>query len=253
MPGTRNSVIGLALLVNVFLIGEESIHAQSLGHLKVGSFSSAKVNADLPDEWHPVTYSQSARHTKYSLVKDENTVVVKAVSEQSASALTRAISIDPAQHQVIQWRWKVNNILRKGDVNKQEADDYPARVYVNFTFDATKVGYLEKIKYKATQLIGGQSIPYRAIVYIWGSNTPAGTMIQNSYSDRVMMFVVQGGADKLQQWVTERRNIYDDYRKAFGSEPPMISSVAIMTDTDNTEESAIAWYGDIVFSSVKAN
>ena len=64
-----------------------------------------------------------------------------------------------------------------------------------------------------------------------------------------MMFVVEGGDEKLQQWVTERRNVYEDYKKAFGEEPTMISGVAIMTDTDNTRESAVAWYGDIVFNT----
>ena len=45
---------------------------------------------------------------------------------------------------------------------------------------------------------------------------------------------------------------YEDYKKAFGEEPPMISGVAIMTDTDNTGESAIAYYGDILFSKTKS-
>jgi hypothetical protein len=72
-------------------------------------------------------------------------------------------------------------------------------------------------------------------------------MIANAYTDRAMMFIVQGGAGELQQWVTEKRNVYEDYKKAFGEEPTMISGVAIMTDTDNTRESAVAWYGDIVF------
>ena len=38
----------------------------------------------------------------------------------------------------------------------------------------------------------------------------------------------------------------DDYRKAFGDEPTAVSGIAIMTDTDNTGESAIAYYADIV-------
>jgi hypothetical protein len=61
-----------------------------------------------------------------------------------------------------------------------------------------------------------------------------------------MMFVVESGPSKLNQWVSEERNILEDYKKAFGQEPPMISGIAIMTDADNTGESAIAYYGDIV-------
>ena len=62
-----------------------------------------------------------------------------------------------------------------------------------------------------------------------------------------MMFVVESGSAKLNQWVNEERNVYEDYKKAFKEEPPMISGVAIMTDTDNTAESATTYYGDIIF------
>jgi hypothetical protein len=182
-------------------------------------------------------------------VEDDGTIVVKAVSDRSASGLTRAISISPEQFPVIQWRWKVNNVLQKGDVTSKDGDDYPARLYIAFAFDPDKAGYLDRLEYEAARLIQGKDIPYRAISYIWGNNAPAGTMIPNAYTDKVMMFVVESGAGKLQQWVTERRNVYQDYQKAFGEEPAMISGVAIMTDTDNTGESAIAWYGDIVFRS----
>lgn len=58
---------------------------------------------------------------------------------------------------------------------------------------------------------------------------------------------VKTNRDRLLAWVTETRNVYEDYKRAFGKDPPMISGVAIMTDTDNTGESATAHYGDIVF------
>ncbi len=61
------------------------------------------------------------------------------------------------------------------------------------------------------------------------------------------MIVVESGDSRLDRWVSVERNIYKDYLQAFGEEPPMISGVAIMTDTDNTGESATAYYGDIVF------
>jgi len=53
-------------------------------------------------------------------------------------------------------------------------------------------------------------------------------------------------------WVAEERNVYDDYRRAFGKEPPRVSGVAIMTDTDNTKERATAYYGDLVFAREQA-
>lgn len=246
----RSSLKRLALPITwtiCLLTGTGLTHAQSPEHLEVGIFSSARTSDSLPEEWQRLTFRRIKRHTDYSLVEDGDTVVVKAISNQSASGLVRAISIAPAEYPVIQWRWKVNNVLQKGDVTSKDGDDYPARIYITFAFDPDKAGYLERLEYAAARLIYGEDVPYRAISYVWGSNSPAGTMVANSYTDRAMMFVVHSGKEKLQQWVTERRNVYEDYKKAFGEEPTMISGVAIMTDTDNTRESAIAWYGDIVF------
>lgn len=62
--------------------------------------------------------------------------------------------------------------------------------------------------------------------------------------------MVESGPAKLNTWVTEERNVYEDYKSAFGEEPPMISGVAIMTDTDNSGEAAEAYYGDIVLKKL---
>lgn len=221
--------------------------AQSAETLEVTAFSSSSPGATLPDGWQPLAFPRIERHTDYALVEDEGSVVLKAVSDASASGLTRAVSIDPRQYPVIQWRWKVGNVLRKGDVTRKDGDDYPARIYITFAFDPDKAGYLERLQQAAARLVYGEAVPYRAISYIWGSNSRAGTMVANAYTDRVMMFVVRSGEESLQQWVTQRRNVDADYRRAFGEEPTAISAVAIMTDTDNTRESAVAWYGDIAF------
>jgi len=63
-----------------------------------------------------------------------------------------------------------------------------------------------------------------------------------------MMVVVESGEKHSNTWTSEKQNIYEDFLKAFKNEPPMISAVAIMTDTDNTGEIATAHYGDILFS-----
>ena len=221
--------------------------ANAAERVPVGVFSQAATGQALPLDWQPLTFKRVERHTDYSLVQDGSAVVVKAVSAQSASGLIRKISIDPEQYPTLQWSWKVNNTLQGGDVSRKDGDDYPARIYITFAFDADSAGYFEKLKYQAAQLLFGAELPYRAISYIWGSNSTADTMVANPYTDNVMMFVLQSGDAQLQQWVAETRNVHEDYKTAFGEEPPMINAVAIMTDTDNTGESAVAWYGDIEF------
>lgn len=249
MRGTR--IISTALAVHLLClpVPGDTAHAKPPETIEAGKFSLASAGDALPSGWQPLTFSGIRRHTVYSLVNEGDTVVIKADSDRSASGLVHALSIDPAAYPVISWRWKIAHTLRKGDVTRKSGDDYPARIYITFAYDPGRAGYLEQLKQKAARLVYGKDVPYRAISYIWASNSPAGSMAENPYTDRNMMFAVRGGDAESGQWVTERRNIYEDYRKAFGEEPTMISGVAIMTDTDNTGESVTAWYGDILFMS----
>ncbi len=242
----ERAIIIPALLI-YFLTSPLTIRAQSQAIIEVGKFSATAVGDALPPGWKPLTFKKIERHTTYALVKDNDAVVVKAVAEASASGLTREIKINPKEYPIVKWRWKVSNILKNGDVHQKKGDDYPARIYITFEYDSSKLSFLEKGKYEAIRLFYGQYPPLGAINYIWESKAPIGTMVPNPFTDRVMMFVVETGSSKLNQWVNEERNIFEDYKKAFGQEPPMISGIAIMTDTDNTGESATAYYGDILF------
>jgi len=243
-------ILTFVLMIQLFL-SSLITQAQSQAIIEVGKFSAATVGDTLPPDWKPLTFKKIEKHTTYTLVKDNDSVVVNAVAEASASGLTREIKINPKEYPIIQWRWKITNILKKGDVRAKEGDDYPARIYITFEYDANKLGFFEKVKYETAKLLYGQYPPLAAINYIWESKAPIGTMVPNPYTDRAMMFVAESGPSKLNQWVNQERNIFEDYKKAFGQEPPMISGIAIMTDTDNTGESATAFYGDIVFKKAR--
>jgi len=242
----RLLIIGLPFL----LLAPAYADAQSDPVIEVGKFSAAAEGQTLPDGWKPLTFKKIPRHTTYTLVRDGETVAVKAVSDAASSGLTREIRINPKDYPIVQWRWKVANILQKGDVSQKEGDDYPARIYITFEYNPKNVGFFEKAKYEAINMFYGQYPPIGAINYIWESKAPKGTMLPNTYTDKVIMFVVESGKEKLNTWVSEEQNVYEDYKKAFGEEPPMISGVAIMTDTDNTGESATSYYGDIAFRKV---
>ena len=247
----RSCLTAIAIITPILLIYFLVFHlttlAQSQKMIEVGKFSAATLGDTLPPDWKPLTFEKIERHTTYTLVKDNDKVVIKAVAEASASGLTREIKINPKEYPIIQWRWKVTNILKKGDVHRKEGDDYPARIYITFEYDPSKLSFFEKVKYETIKLLYGQYPPLGAINYIWESKAPIGTVVPNPYTDRVKMIVVESGEAKLNQWVNEERNVYEDYKKAFGEESPMISGIAIMTDTDNTGESATAYYGDILF------
>jgi hypothetical protein len=213
----------------------------------VGKFSDANPGDKLPAGWQPFIFKNIDAHTSYSLVKDGDTPVIQAVSKASCSGLIRKNRINPEKYPIIQWRWKASNIYRKGDIAKKEGDDSPARIWITFEYDTGKAGLIERAKLKLTQLLYDGCPPCGALVYIWASKAPVGTITPNPRTDRVKMIVVESGKESLNTWITEERNLFDDYVAAFGVKPPMISGIAIMTDSDNTKESATAFYGDILF------
>jgi hypothetical protein len=237
------------LLAATFLIlaGHPAVQAESSSVIEVGRFSAEKQNDELPAGWEPFTFRGIDRHTDYRLVEEDGKVVVQATSRASASGLMRRIAIDPREYPIVQWRWKAASVLEKADIHRKEGDDYPARIYIAFEYDPAKLSFSERIKYGVAKMLHGEHPPHAVLNYLWASKAPVGLVAPNAYTDRSMMIVVQSGAENLNAWVEEERNILEDYRKAFHEEPPMISGVAIMTDTDNTEESATAYYGDILF------
>jgi len=163
--------------------------------------------------------------TRYEVVQEDGQRCIKATSDASASALYHEIDFDPREYPFLAWRWKVNNILAKGDELKKEGDDYAARVYVVFPsalFWRTK-----------------------AINYIWANKLPQGQSVPNPFTSNACMIAVESGTPHVGQWLEEKRNLLEDFRKCFGEDPPKAGAVAIMTDTDNTGEQAVAWYGPI--------
>jgi hypothetical protein len=201
-------------------------------------------------DWKPLTFAKVPKHTVYELVKDGEAVVVRARSDAAASGLAREVRIDPRRYPIVRWRWKVENLLQKSDIRTREGDDYPARLYITFEYEPDKVSAGRRAKYRLGRLLFGD-IPIAALNYVWDGKALAGTVTDNAYTDFAKMIVVRSGEAQVGAWVEESRNVYEDYRKAFGGEPPMIKGVAIMTDTDDTGESATAYYGDIVFEAAR--
>ena len=163
--------------------------------------------------------------THYQVAREDDQLCIKATSRSSASALYYKIKYDLKDYPVVTWRWKVDHVLTKGSALYKNGDDYAARVYVVFpswAFWRTK-----------------------AINYIWANKLPRGQAVHNPFTANVVMIAVKSGSGLTGQWVDERRNVLEDYRRYFGEDPPSAGAIAIMTDTDNTGEGAVAWYGPI--------
>ena len=199
-----------------------------------------------PEGWEPLTFRKIPQHTHYGLVREGDSLVVRAESNGGASGLVRTIDVDPKTHPHVRWRWKVENVLRAGDVTRKEGDDYAARLYILFEPDPSRLGFGRRLLYRAARVVYGE-LPTHSLTYIWASRARRGKIYDNPYTDQVKMLVVESGAERVGEWIEEERSVVDDYRRAFNEDPPNIRGVGIMTDTDNTGEAAVAYYGEIRF------
>lgn len=212
--------------------------------ITVGAFSEATGTSPLTDGWTSVNIHRQDP-TRYTLVDIDGTRVLRAQSNDAASGLSKAIDVDPAAYPVIQWTWRVANLLERGDLSRKRGDDFAARLFVTFDYDPANLPLNERLKYKTYRLLGYDEVPVRALNYVWANQAPAGTVADNAHTSWVKMIVLRSKDAELHRWYTEKRNVYADYRAVFGEEPPAITSITLMTDTDNTGESATAYFGDI--------
>ena len=217
--------------------------------VKVAEFSKLKPNTTLEGGWEPLTFESIETKTAYFVVTDENKSVVKAISNSSASGMVLRKKLDVYKTPILRWQWKIDNVITKADLKTKEGDDYPARIYVTFDFDKDKLSTFERFKVGLYETFYGETPPLAVLNYVWDNKYPVNTISDNAYTDRVKMIVVRSGASSVSQWMSEQRNILEDYKKAFGEPPSSISGIAIMTDTDNTGSAATAYYGDITFSA----
>jgi len=179
-------------------------------------------------EWNNKSFKGT---TEYTWIKENDRTFVRATSKDSASGLFYEIEFDPQQYPYLTWQWKVDNIIASGDATRKSGDDYGARVYVVFpSFFFWKT---------------------RALNYIWANKLPKEQGVPNPFTSNAIMISVESGRAETGKWITETRNIYEDYKRFFGQDPPKVGAIAIMTDTDNTGESASADYGPIAVCSSK--
>ncbi|PKN69987.1 MAG: hypothetical protein CVU54_08120 [Deltaproteobacteria bacterium HGW-Deltaproteobacteria-12] len=219
----------LIILTMTILLFTPSLHAQMLEQ-------GFREDFETLSDWKPLTFPKIPRHTEYRIEKEGSKNILVAEANASASGLIYNKSFNINKTPIIKWRWKVSNIFQAGDEKKKSGDDYPLRIYVVFKYNPEKAGAFEKVQYAAVKLIYGEYPPHSSLNYIWANKKYPENILPNTYTAKAQMILLQRGPDRTGQWIDERVNALADYRKAFGAEPPVEASIAIMADSDNTGE-----------------
>lgn len=192
-------------------------------------------------EWEPVNFPKIKNHSRYSVINEKGKNILQCETDASASGLILKRTFSIYSYNKLKWKWKISNVYRNADPLKKSGDDYPVRIYILFKYNPDTATIFEKIMYNAAKLIYGEYPPHSSVNYVWSSREIPESLITSPYTERVKMILLEKGESRLNTWVTEEVDILEDYRKAFGKNPPETASLAIMSDSDNTGESAKAF------------
>lgn len=188
----------------------------------IGQFSQGDLNG-----WQEKSF---VGHTQYQIVSSAQGKVLQANSHGTASGLFKKVTIDLTKTPWLNWSWRIDSILSGNNERSKQGDDYPARVYV---------------------IVSGGLFFWKtlALNYVWSNQQAVNSEWDNAYTSSAKMVAVRSGAAATGTWVNQKRNVRDDLKRVFGKDIREIHAIAVMTDSDNTDATTAAMYGDIFFSS----
>lgn len=210
-------------------------------------FSSGPLAATAPPGWATVPAPKVDHQTRYDLVMDDGSIVLRARADGSASSLRHGMFVDPKQTPVMRWRWRTQRMLQGADLADDGRDDQVARIYVYFERSEGAMTMKERALFKLGRARHGTQQLSAALCYVWDNTHPAGSIHESPDTPFVAMVVAANGEAPLGRWVSLQRDVTEDYRRAFNTDPTRIIGVAVEVDTDDTGETATTWFGDIDF------
>jgi Protein of unknown function (DUF3047) len=184
----------------------------------------------IPGEWRGQTWGKPTYDLE--IVADDGQPSLHLRSRGASSTIIRDLkgSIELKETPVLQWSWKIRALPAGGNACQKSTDDEAAQVYVAW-------------------LRPPESIRSRIIGYVWDSTTPRGTICKSEKMSTVTYIVLRSGSDELGKWITERRDVAEDFRKIYGETPDNPSAVLLSIDSDDTGSSADSLIGPTLFTT----
>lgn len=196
-------------------------------------------------DWQPFALPGKA-NTRYEWAEKDGRRAVKASADRSASLWRKRVVDATAQKAgEVRFSWWVQDMAPSADIADADQADAPVRVMFGFDGNVASLPLSTRMMFDLAQALTGESPPYATLVYVWDPKRPVGTVVRNPRSDRIRNLVVDSGPEQLGRWRDHRRNLAADFRLAFGEEPGPLTTIALMTDSDNTHSRATAWYGPV--------
>jgi DUF3047 family protein len=182
----------------------------------------------IPDGWKGGSWG-SPKY-QFEIIEADGRKVLHLQSEGDSSTIALDIKgkVKLKDTPVLEWRWKITKLPTGADARKEATDDEAGQIYVSWPRFP-------------------EAVRSRIIGYIWDTTAPVGSIFKSEKTGTVHYVVVESGRARLGQWITEHRNVVEDFKKIYGEEPDNPGAVSVSIDSDDTKSSAEAFMGTILF------
>ena len=182
----------------------------------------------IPDGWKGGSWGSP--QYDFAVIDNDGQRLLHLKSNGDSSTLSTEIKgkVNLNETPILEWRWRVTKLPKGADARKSATDDEAGQVYVGWPRFP-------------------EAVRSRIIGYIWDTTAPVGSDFKSEKTGTVHYIVVESGPAKLGQWITERRNVVEDFKKVYGETPPNPGALSISIDSDDTKSSAEAFVGRILF------
>ena len=166
----------------------------------------------------------------FTVIENDRQKALHLKSAGDSSTISKEIKgkVTLKETPILEWSWKAVALPRGADSRQKETDDQAAQLYVTWPRFP-------------------EAVRSRIIGYIWDTTAPAGSTIKSQKTGTVTYIVLRSGEAELGKWVTERRNVREDFKKVYGEEPDDPSIVSFGIDSDDVKGSAESFMGAIRF------
>ncbi|VTU40632.1 hypothetical protein H4CHR_05355 [Variovorax sp. PBS-H4] len=219
----------------------------------VTPFSAAR-SAQAPQPWRFTSLPNKAP-TRFEVVQEGAQKVLKVEADQSYGNLVHATRVSLNSSTTLAWRWRVDTFVEGANLRTRAGDDGAAKLCVFFDFPADRLSFGERTRLALARRTTGEEVPSEALCYVWDKTEAKGAALVNAFTQRMRMVVLESGAAaNPAAFVSERRNLLADYKRAFGEEAgdalPDVVAVAVSADADNTQGHGLAYFSDIDLRSI---
>jgi Protein of unknown function (DUF3047) len=223
---SRNAFIGL---VAVALLGLAMV-ASADRAVVIEDWTANRVGQrGIPSGWTGEGFGRRADYD-FTIEQAGEARVLHLKSNDEHSTIVRDITgkVRLKETPILEWTWKANILPTGGDVRHKETTDIAAQLYIIWP------------RFPAL-------LRSRIIGYVWDATTPAATMVKSEKTGTVTFIVLRSGTKDLGKWLTERRNVAEDYRDIFGEFPENPTAITISIDSNDTHSMAESFIGPIFF------